>query len=450
MKKIIGSQNLWVVITIIILILVIPYALCWFWYTPRTARQFLYDWRLWCTVIASASFLLTRAKIYCREVLKINWLNTKKGEIFVDIPLSILILTGGLIFFTYTLPALLISKILYNISNKKYASKAKKIEICITLVFVIFVLKFSHNQTLHAVSNFLFFITTLKIVLYVLISFISSIREDELFVDRIIAGLYWMLSTAGLNIMGSPYRIHGKLPYSDEYQAIYSNHGSSVVDYLIPNVIDTFTPVKPLAGRNLLKYPVLGDFIEITAVMTERPDGNTKKFFPWLCNQFLQLILFLFKKFLKKDEKLKKNRIFVKLWDLTAYKKSIKHNAQNVRTIGKAIARGFKIFVFPDGRDRLSYFLAGIMKRHATATARFVNSAVPILIVGSMHYRPSSNKEPLKKELGWKFQIWFSACFIDIYIFEKIDKLPGETEEEFTKRIDDFLYDEQSKLGFVV
>ena len=448
MKRIIGSQNFWTVVAIVILILVVPYSIGWFWHTPTSARELMYDWRVRGTLIALASFVLTRAKIYCREILKIKWLNKKKYEKWVDLPLTGLILAGMGVYFFYLIPAVIVSQMLYNISINKHATNRKKIEIFVTLLVIATTLLLTSNPTIRSIALFIFFITLLETFLYFLINVISSIKKDPLFVDRIIAGLYWVLSIGALNIIGSPRRIHGELPPENEYQAIYKTHGSSLPDYITPNTMDVFTPIKPLAGRNLLKYPIFGWLIQVTCIMIERSSGNTKTFFWWLGNQFLRLILWIVKKIFKSNEKLKKNRIFAWLWNLTAYKKSIKHNYENVQTMIESIKKGFKILLYPNGRDLPSDFLKGITKKHLPLTGEFVDSVVPVVNRGPMHYRVKYDKEYIK-EVGWSW-ILLSACFDDNYIYPVIKKINGQTAEEFTNTVNDFIYQKQKEFGFTI
>jgi hypothetical protein len=446
MKKIIGSQNLWAIIIIIILILVVPYSLGWFWYSPATAREFMYDWRLWSAGWALLSAGMCNTKVYLREIVKWKWLNKKENEMWVDIFLNLFfIIPAGVIYFIHLIPALVISLILYGISIDRHARFWAKIEIIATYIVFILVYIYSSNQTLYMIVNFLFFVQTLKLVLYVLINFISSVRDDKIFVNRIISGLYWVLSNGLFIIIGAPRRIHGKLPDPDKYQAIYANHGGAITDYAIPNVVDVFTPIKPVAGSNLLKWPILGLFIKMICIITERPEGNTKGFGQWSVYQLLRLFFFILNIF-KIGNWLKKT----KLWNWATYKKSKKTNANNVVLIGESIEDGEKVFLYTDGRDRLSKFLAGIMKTHGIATARFADSIVPMLIRGSMRFRAATKGEPLRKKLGWRFPIWCSPCFLDLHLYPVMNRLENEDDAAFTKRVDDFLYEKQSEFGFTI
>ena len=445
MKKIIGSQNLWAIITIVVLILVIPYTLCWFWYSPRSARAFMYDWRVWSAGWVLVSAALCGLKIYLREIRKWKWLNKKENEMWVDIFLNLFIVPAGIIYFVYLIPALIISLILYGISIDRHATLWSKIEIVGTYLGFICVYMFSKNQTLFTIVNFLAFVQSLKLMLYVLIKFISSVRDDKIFVNRIIAGLYWVLSNGLLVVIGAPRRMHGTLPSPNEYQAIYANHQGAITDYVLPNVVDVFTPIKPVAGSNLLKWPILGLFIKMICIITERPEGNTKGFGQWSMYQILKAFFFVLNIF-RAGNWLKKTR----LWNWAAYKKSIRTNANNVVLIGESIQDGQKILLYTDGRDRMTKFLAGITKTHGTATARYADGIVPMLIRGSMHYRSASKGEPLRKKLGWRFQIWCSPAFQDMNIYPVMNRELNEDDETFTKRVDSFLYERQSEFGFTV
>ncbi len=439
MKKIIGSRNLWAIIALLVLVLVVPYSLCWFWYDPGNARGFMYDPRIYSVLGLFLVGLVGRVKIFCKE--KLGWMKNQKTEDFVDIVfLNIPILIGVLTIFLYLVPALIVSRILYNISIEKHADKKEKTKIVLTIFATLLILFLDVNKTLSAFAGFFLFIACLKVFLYWSIAFISSIREDELFVDRIIAGLYWILHQSVLWVLCAPYKIHGEFP-KENIQAIYSNHGG-FIEYFLAIIFRFALPIKPLAGSNLLKYPLFGKFIEVVCVMTERNEGNTKSFFQWFSHFLLSQLI--------KVPGIGRTRLIVWLWEKTKVEKSIKKQADNVSSITEAIKKGFTIFVFPDGRDRKSIFLAGSLKKHKFAVAKNADAILPALFVGSMRYKPASSGEPLAQKLRWRFQRWIRPCTQHIYLFPIMHKLPDESPKVFTERIDAFLLQKQTELGFTV
>ena len=446
MKQILQGRNLWAIITLVVVILVIPYSLCWFWYQPHAARQYIYDIRVDSAVGIFVIGFAGRIKIFCKE--KLGWIQNQTVEDCIDVLLlNIPIVIGTAALFIYMLPALIISRILYKISLKKHADIKEVRNIIFALLTVFLILLFFKNKIIISFAIFLMFVTAVKIFLYWSITFISSVKNDELFVDRIIAGLYWALTQSYLWVSCAPYKIHGELP-KEKFQAIYSNHGG-FPEYFLVMILKCFLPVKPLAGSNLLKYPIFGDFIEVVCVITERPEGNVKSFPAWLLTQILKFLLWL-SSLIRMKPRLEKTRVFKYLWNKATIQKSFKKNAENIVTIAEAILKGFIIFVFPDGRDRLSRFLARILKSHGIAVAEYVDVIVPVLFVGSMRYKPASSNEPLAKKKGWRFQRWLRPCTQHIHIFPPMYKKEGQTKKEFTEEIDAFLYQEHSKLGFTV
>ena len=416
MKRVLKSQNFWALLILLLTIVVVPYALCWFWYSPKAARATIYAIRIWCIAIVIMTGVACRIKIFAKE--KMGLLNNKSLETFFDLLLSIPAVVSGVITIVSFLPMLIVSNLLAGISQKKHADKKDLLKISLTLSFVVVMLVFNHNEIVQGLVLFVFFTVVLKIVLYLLINFVAFVKDDDLFVDRIIASLYYVLCSAVSFVIGAPIEIHGTLP-ENGFEAFYSNHGG-FVEYFLVMLVARFRPMRVTAGSNLLKYPIFADFIETVCVITDRKEGNRRK------QQDVIADLVLSKK--TPDEKTK--------------------NVKQVRTIARLVSRGIIIWLFPDGRDRLSKVRQGVFKKHACATAAYVGTVVPVFFAGTLHYKPASSNEPWVKKLGWRFQRWFSFRTIHVYYLDPVTKLPGETKEEFTARIDTILADFGKTLAF--
>ena len=398
------------------MIVVVPYALCWFWYSPETARACIYSIRVVCIAIVVPTGFACWVKIFAKE--KMGLLKNRSLETFFDLLLGVPVLMSAIITILSFVPILIISNLLGVMSEKKYLDKKDFIKIGITLLFVIVILVFNRNEIMQGFVLFVFFVIALKIALYLLINFVVFIKDDDLFVDSIIAGLYYILCSAMSFVIGTPIEIHGALT-EDEFQAFYSNHGG-FVEYFLVMIVARFKPMRVTAGSNLLKYPIFADFIETVCVITDRKDGNKKK------QQDVIKDLVLQKKPLEQKNK----------------------NLRQVRTIARLVSKGIIIWLFPDGRDRMSKVFHGVFKKHAPTTAAHVDIVVPVFFAGTLHYKPASSNEPWAKKLGWKFQRWFSFRTIHVYYLDPVTKLPGETKEEFTARIDTILADFGRSLPF--
>ncbi len=444
MKRLLKTRDVWAFVVLPLIVALVPYALAWFWPSPKDARAAIYDPRVFLTAWVFISGLLCRIKILIKE--RTCLLDNPIAESVTDILfLNLPMLGGAVIVLFCSLPALFLSKVLWGIKQNKYTKRVELQKAIGTYSFVLLVAVFVHDRPfVQFLASILFFMRTFEIGTYMMVRYVAAVREDSLFVEKMIQGIYYLLCNAMLYVIGAPITYYGSLP--DYFDSIYANH-EGFLEYFVWVVMMRFLPTKFIAGKNLLKYPIFGDFIEIVCILTDRKQGNARKFFPWLANQLCKLTLFLVGRIFGQKNR---GRLWNAAWFQWVWKKTMPVVGKNIgqmRTIKSAKEDGIIVVVPPDGRERLSD--NGKLKPHGTSAAQFLDCAVPVLVIGAMHFKPASNKEPLAKKNPF-FQRWLSPCRIEIHFLDPIRKLPGESNESFTLRLDQALIQKKIELGLLV
>ncbi len=211
-------------------------------------------------------------------------------------------------------------------------------------------------------------------------------------IEKFIIGVVYFLANTSLFVLGAPITIEGAFPEEDHVACM--QHGS-FIEYFTWPVIMGLGLSKIIAGKNLVKWPVVGHFIDVRSLIIDRDDLRSP------------------------SDVLLKVKALLKL--------------------------GYRICWGPGaGRDRLSD--GGEMKKFKTGIFKILDDTilvVPVLSIGAMEYKPAMKGEIVWKKLSFfkkiyaffAFQFFCSFRKIHVIIMEGIRRLENETTEAFADRV---------------
>ena len=223
-----------------------------------------------------------------------------------------------------------------------------------------------------AFALMLFFCIPAIIAIIVLAVF----KDKSIYIEKFIIGVTYFLANLALFVLGIRIEFKGEFP--KEQHAVCLNH-ESWIDYVIWPVLGGLKLSKVVAGKNLVKFPGIGQFIAARSILIDRKDESSAK--------------------------------------------------KTLKLIKKIMLAGYNLIWNPGaGRDRLSN--KGKMKKFLSGTFGVFDETiliVPTLVLETMKYKPA-----MKGEIPWKtltffgkisaffsFQWWSSPRLIHVVVMEE-------------------------------